>query len=83
MILESVVKFEKKPDLWFGKCYRNLANFCHTKVAKFGLLLGPFIQSRKSMCLKFKWGVMCYDNGEWCNIWTLNWPVSSKLTLGI
>ena len=68
MILESVAKFKKNPTCALENAIRNLANFCHTKVAKLGLLLGPFIQSRKCMSLKFKWGVMCYDNGEWTDL---------------
>ena len=50
----------RNPDLWFGKSYEEFGKFwaAHTKVSQLGLSLGPFIQSRKCMSLKFK-GELC------------------------
>ena len=54
MILESDAKFEEKVTFGLKNDIKNLANFHQsTKVAKFGLLLGPFIQSKRFMSLKF------------------------------
>ena len=46
--------------MWFGKLHEEFGRFSpeHTKVSKLGLLLGPFIQSRKYMSLKFP-GELC------------------------
>ena len=46
--------------MWFGKSHEELGKFSpeHKKVSKLGLLLGPFIQSRKCMSLKFT-GELC------------------------
>ena len=48
-------KFWRQTYLWFGKWHVEFGIFLpvHTKVLKLGLLLGLFIQSRKSMSLKF------------------------------
>ena len=45
----------RKSDLWFGKWHEEFRKFSpeHTKVSKLGLLLDPFVQSRKCMSLKF------------------------------
>ena len=53
-------KIWRKSDLWFGKWHEEFGKFSpeHTKVSKLGLLLGPFIQSRKCMSLKFT-GELC------------------------
>ena len=54
MMLESDAKFEEKVTFGLENDMKNLANFHQsTKVSKFGLLLGPFIQSKKFMNLKF------------------------------
>ena len=52
--------FEKKTDLWFRKCHEEFPKISseQTKVSQLGLLLGPFIQSRKCMSLKFT-GELC------------------------
>ena len=44
-----------KSDLWFGKWQEEFGKFLrqHSKVSKVELWLGPFIQSRKRMSLKF------------------------------
>ena len=54
-MLESDTKFGKKNDLWFENWHEEFGKFSpeHTKVAKLGLLLGPFNQSRKCRSLKF------------------------------
>ena len=51
---EKSCKIWRKTGLWFGKWNQEFGIFLpeHTKVSKFGLLLGPFIQSRKWMSLK-------------------------------
>ena len=48
-------KVWRKSDLWFVKWHEEFGQFSpkHTKVLKLGLLLDPFIQSRKCMILKF------------------------------
>ena len=50
----------RKSDLWFGKWHEEFGKLSpeHTKVSKLGLLLGPFIQSRKCMSLNFT-GDLC------------------------
>ena len=54
MMLESDAKFEEKVTCGLENDMKNLANFHQsTQVSKLGLLLGPFIQSRKYMSLKF------------------------------
>ena len=47
-------KIWRKTDLWFGKWYEEFGKFSpkHTKFSKLGLLLNPFIQTRKCMSLK-------------------------------
>ena len=44
-----------KSDWWFEKWHQESGKFSpeHTRVSKLGLLLGPFIQSRKCISLKF------------------------------
>ena len=46
----------RKSDLWFGKWHEEFGKLSpeHTKVSKLGLLLGPFIQSRKCMSLNLQ-----------------------------
>ena len=60
-------KIWKKSDLWFGKWHEEFGKFSpeQTKVSKLGLLLGPFIQNRKCMTLKFtgELCVMTMNNG--------------------
>ena len=53
-------KIWRKTDLWFGKWHKEFGKFSteHLKVSKSGLLRGTFIQSRKSMDLKFT-GELC------------------------
>ena len=48
-------KIWRKSDLWFGKRHKEFGKFSpeHAKVSKLGLLLGPFIESRKCMSWKF------------------------------
>ena len=48
-------KFWRKTNLWFRKWHQEFGKLWpeETKVSKLGLLLGPFIQSRKCMSLKF------------------------------
>ena len=59
MMLESDAKFEEKVTCSLKNYMRNLANFTKAlKILKIGLLLGPFIQSRKCMSLKFT-GEVC------------------------
>ena len=55
MTLNTDAKFEGKLTFAFKNDMRNLANFYQStfKSLKFGLLLGPFIQIRKFMSLKF------------------------------
>ena len=71
MALESDAKFEQKltcglaNDKEFGKFSSG-----HTKVLKWGLLLGPFIQSRKCMSLKY--------TGELCVMTVKNDPKFEK-----
>ena len=62
----------RNPDLWFGKSYEEFGKFwaAHTKVSQLGLSLGPFIQSRKFMSLKFR--------GELCVMTTRNDAKSGK-----
>ena len=50
----------RKTDLVFGKWHEEFGRFSpeHTKVSKFGLSLGPFVQSRKYMSWKFT-GELC------------------------
>ena len=57
---EEWCKIWRKTDLWFGKWHEEFGKFSpeQTKVSKLGLLLGPFIQSRKCMSLKFT-GELC------------------------
>ena len=45
----------RKSDLWYKKWREEFGKFSpeHTKVSKLWLLLGPFIQSRKCINLKF------------------------------
>ena len=49
-------KIWRKADLWFGKWDAEVGEFSqeHTKFSKLGLLLDPFIQSRKCVSLKLK-----------------------------
>ena len=67
---EEWCKIWRKTDLWFGKWHEEFGKFSpeHTKVSKLRLLLGPFIQSRKCMSIKFR-GELCYANEEWFKIW--------------
>ena len=61
MALNIDTKFEGKLTCTFKNDMRNLANFHQStfeSLKKFGLLLGPFIQSRKCMSLKFT-GELC------------------------
>ena len=53
-------KIWRKSDLWFGKWHEQIGKFSpkQTEVSKLGLLLGPFIQSRKCHTLKFT-GELC------------------------
>ena len=53
-------KIWRKTDLWFGKWHEEFGRFSpeHTKFSKLGLLLDPFIQSRKCMSLKLT-GELC------------------------
>ena len=53
-------KIWRKSHLWFGKWHEEFGKFSpeHTKFSKLGLSLGPFIQSRKCISLKFK-GELC------------------------
>ena len=57
MMLESDAKFEEKVTcgLENGKWHEEFGKFSpgNTEVSKLGLLLGPFIQSKKCVCLKF------------------------------
>ena len=48
-------KIWRKSDLWFGKWHEEFGKTSseHMKVSKLGLLLGPFVQSRRCMRLKF------------------------------
>ena len=48
-------KIWNNSDLWFGKWREEFGTFSpeHMKVSKLGLLLGPFIQRRKCVRLKF------------------------------
>ena len=48
-------KIWRKSDLWFEKWHEEFGKLSleHTKVSKLGLLLGPFLQSRKCVTLKF------------------------------
>ena len=53
-MLESDTKFEEQATFGLENDMKNLANFQKsTQVLKLGLLLGPFIQSKKCMSLKF------------------------------
>ena len=65
-------KIWRKTDLWFGKWHEEFGKFSpeHTKFSKLGLSLGPFIQSRKCMSLKFR--------GELCVMTTRNDAKSGK-----
>ena len=53
-------KIWRKSDLLFGKWHEEFGKFSpeHTEVSNLGLLLGPFIQNRKCMSLKFT-GKLC------------------------
>ena len=51
-------KIWRKNDLCFQKRHEEFCKFLPKYVWKFGLLLGPFIQSRKCMSLKFT-GDLC------------------------
>ena len=55
MTRKSDAKFEEKLTCGLGNDMRNMARFSleHLKVSKLGLWWDPFIQSRKSMSLKF------------------------------
>ena len=54
MTIECNAKFEEKLTCGFENDMGNLANFYQsTQVSKLGLSLGPFIQSRQCMSLKF------------------------------
>ena len=46
---------QRKTDFWFGKWHEEFSKLSqeHSKVAKLELWLDPFVQSRKSMSLKF------------------------------
>ena len=58
--LESDAKFEKRIEWWFGKWHEEFGKISpeHMKVSKLGLLLGPFMESRKFMSLKLT-GKLC------------------------
>ena len=60
MTLERDAKLEEKLTLWFVKWHEEFGKFSpeQTKVSKLGLSLGPFIESRKCMSLKFT-GRLC------------------------
>ena len=60
MTLKYDAKFEKKPDLWFGKSCEEFGKFLpeHTKFLELGLSLDRFMESRKCICLKLK-GELC------------------------
>ena len=78
-------KIWRKSDLWFGKWHEEFGKFSpeHMKVSKFGLLLGPFIQSRKNV---WAWNLQgCYVLWKWRIIQNLkrNWLVYSILKWGI
>ena len=58
-MLESDTKFDEQVTFGFENDMKNLANFQKsTQVSKLRLLLGPFIQSKKCMTLKFT-GELC------------------------
>ena len=76
-------KIWKKTDLCFQNGTGNLANFHQSmfESLKIWTFLGPFIQSRKSMSVKFTAGAMCHDNEEWCKIWTgTDWQFKIDMT---
>ena len=52
---EELCKFWRKTDQWFEKRHEKFGKFSpeHLKVSKLGLWWDPFVQSRKSMTLKF------------------------------
>ena len=60
IVLKIGAKFEGKVTCAFKNDMKNLANFHRacSKVLKLELLLGPFIQSKKCMSLKFT-GELC------------------------
>ena len=76
---EEWCKIWRKTDLWFGKWQEEFRKFSPEHPQK----LGPFIQSRKYISLKFTGEFMCHDNSRMMQNLKKNWIVSSKLTWGI
>ena len=80
--LKDDAKFKEKLTLWFVKWHEEFGKFSseQTKVSKLGLSLGPFIQSRKCMSLKFTVGLCVL--WQWRMMQTLkrNWLISSRVT---
>ena len=52
MILETVAKFLKKPDLWFGKCHQEFGKFLPHESRKIGTVIGSFYPKQKMYELK-------------------------------
>ena len=80
MVLNIDANFWGKVTWAIKSDMRNLANFRQSmfESLKIWTCIGSFIQSRKSMSLKFTAGAMCHDNEEWCKIWTeADWSVQN------
>ena len=86
-------KIWRKADLWFGKWHKENGKISpeHLKVSKLGLWCGPYIQSRKSMSLKFteelcvmikkkKKKIIQNLKRNWLVVSTLTWGISRILT---
>ena len=78
MTLKSDAKFEEKLTCALENDMRSLANFHQStrKVSKLGLWWDAFIQSRKSMGLKFTGELHAMTSEEGCKIWDLRFELS-------
>ena len=72
MMVESDATFEEKVTCGLENDMKNLAKFHQSTqnwVSKLGLLLGPSIESRKFISLKFTRVLFVNGNEKWYKIW--------------